>query len=186
MIEEIARVQRTIAEKFIGAAVDAICAGGGYDVDLCARTLAVFRSVRVFHHGKFSDCIHTQELAAGSSGSVVNLRSPRVFNSVEQIQILLGPAPRRGEHVAHDRVRRANPSRPLRCVVHDSRIERHQLVVTAAVQRQILHLALSNQSGGFYRGYIGGNSGLLHLNALLQFRDRKCKIDRSSLSYYQV
>ena len=172
VIEEVARVQRTVAQKFVCAAMNAICARSSDDIDLRAGTLAVFGAIRVFYNGKFSDRIHTQELAAGSSRSVVNLRSPRIFHAVEQIKILLGSASGCRKHVAHDRVRSADASRPLRCIVHDSGIERDQLVVTAAVQRQILHLAIANQPGGFYGGYIGGNSGLLHLNALLQFRDR--------------
>src|SRR5438309_3228087 len=84
MIEEVARVQRTVTQKFVRAPMEAICARGRDNIDLRARTLAVFGSVRVFHDGKFSDGIHTQKLAADSARSVVDLGSARILNAVEQ------------------------------------------------------------------------------------------------------
>ena len=119
----------------------------GDDVDLRAGPLAVFGAVRIFHDGEFAHGINSEQLPTETSRRVVHFRSAGEFDAVEQKQIFLRPAARDGKHVADDGVRRADAAGALRRVIHDARIQRQQLIVASAVERQIFDLPLADQSG---------------------------------------
>ena len=67
VVEEVARVERAVAQELVGGAVELVRAGGGDDVDLRAGTLAVLRAVGVLDHGEFAHRVHAQKLSAGSA-----------------------------------------------------------------------------------------------------------------------
>ena len=59
------------------------------------------------------------------------------------------------------------PSAPEHgAVADDPRIERDQLVVAAAVERQILYLALADQTFGLLRGHLHAGIGVLNADGL--------------------
>ena len=60
VIKEISSIEDAIAQKFVGAAVQLICAASRDDAHLSARTLPVLCAVSVLNHGKFPDGVHSQ------------------------------------------------------------------------------------------------------------------------------
>ena len=186
LVEEIARVERAIAQEFVERAVQAIAAGGRDDADLRAGALAVFGAVGVGDHVEFAHPVHAQQLAAGASRGIVDHRSAGKFHPVQQEEILLRAAARDGEHVAHRRTGGAHASRTLGGVVDDAGVEGDQLVVAAAVQRQISDLAFIHQPGDLLRGLVHRRSGGLHRDHLLQFPHRQREIHHRGLADHQV
>ncbi len=130
-------------------------AGGGDDIDLGAGAFPVFGAVGVLDDGEFPHRVHAQKLPARPSRCVVDLRRAGEFHAVQEVEILLRAAARNRKHIADDRVRRADAAGPLRRVVNDAGIQRQQLVVAPAIQRQVLHLALVDQSRYIGVGHIG-------------------------------
>ena len=105
-----------------------------------------------------------------------------VFHAVEQVEIFLRPAARSRKHVADHGVRGADSAGALRGVIHHAGIEGQQLVVAAAVERQILHLPLADQAGDIGVGDIFRGGYFLHLNGLLHLGDGESEIYGCMLS----
>ena len=156
-----------------------------HDAHLCAVTLAVARAVGVGHYIELAHCIHAQQLATRAARSHVDQRGTRVFDSVEQKQIVLRPAPAHAEHVAHRRVRTADPARPLAGVIHRRRIQCQQLVVAAPVQWQRLHLALVDEPRGLLRGDVNAAHFGIHHHILVHVAHAECKIHHLALAHHQ-
>ncbi len=77
------------------------------------------------------------------------------------------------------------PPGALRRVVDDAGIQREELVVAPAIQRQVLHLALVDQSRDIGGGHIGRERGRFHLNRLADSCDGERQIDIGVLPQHQ-
>ncbi len=185
-VEIVSGVERAVADEFVGAAVQLVGAGGGDDVDLRAGALAVLGAVGVAHDGEFAHGVHAEQLPADASRRVVDFRGAREFHAIEEVEILLRPAARGGEHVADHRIGGADAPGALRGVVDDAGIEREQLVVAAAVQRQVLHLLLAHQAGNVFIGDRDKIGMLGDGHALLELRESQGHIDLRSLAHHQA
>ena len=58
MIEEIARIQSAIPDKFVRRTVELIRASGAHDNDLRSGFFAILRAISVFYDIKLEHCIH--------------------------------------------------------------------------------------------------------------------------------
>ncbi len=181
VIEEVAGIERAVAQEFVSRSVKLVRAIRGDDIDLRAGALAVFGAVGVFYDGKFAHGVNSKKLAAETAGCVVHFRCAGEFDSVEEKEIFLRAAARDGKHVADDGIRRADSAGALRGVIDDARIQRQQLVVTSTVERQIFDLALADQSGyvlgrDLERAAVRGN-----FHGLVNVADLKSQVDLFAL-----
>ncbi len=133
-----------------------IGSGGRHDRDLRSLAFAIAGRVGIGHDVELAHRIHAQQLAARAARSDIDQRSARVLHSVEQVEIVLGPASGDRKHTADRRVRRSDRTAALGRVVHRGGVQRNQLIVGAAVQRQVFHLALVDQAGGLLGRHIHG------------------------------
>ena len=184
-VEEIPRVQGAVAQELIGVAVHLGCAGGCHDVDLGAGSFSIFGAIGVLHQGEFLHRVHAQKLSARPSRGVVDLGGAGEFHPVQEVKILLRAAARNCKHIADHRVRGARAARPLRRVVNDAWVQREELVVTPAVQRQVFHLALADKARHVGRGYLHGKRGSFHLNRLVDPGDGEGQIQIGALSEHE-
>src|SRR5260370_17006788 len=148
-------------------------AAGRDDADLRSGALSMLGAIRVRQDWKFPGRVQAQQLPTRPSRRVVDLRSSREFDIIKKKEIFLRAAARDGKHVAENGVGGSNAAGALRGVVDDARIQGEQLIVTAAVQRQVFHLAFSDQAGNVLRGY-GHDSGIRgDLHTLMHVPDVK-------------
>ena len=154
----------------------------GDDIDLRAGTFAVFGSVGVFHHGEFAHGVNAEKLAAEAAGRVVDFRCAGEFDAIEQEEIFLRAAAGDGKHVANDGVRRADSAGSLRRVVHDAGIEREQLVVAAAIERQIFDLAFADEAGDVLGGDLNHTAFGGNFHCLMNVANLKGEIDLFALA----
>ena len=82
--------------------------------------------------------------------------APVYSTAVEEVEIVLRAAAGDGEHVADGGVGSADAAGALRGVVHGGGVEREELIVAAAVERQIFDLALVDEAGGLLRAEVDG------------------------------
>ena len=147
--------------------MELVGSAGRDDADLSTGALAVLGSVGIGDNVEFAYSVHAQKLSAGSARRQIDLRCARVFDSVEEEQILLRSAPGDGEHVSHRGIGSSHAARACRGIIDDRRVEQHQLVVAAAVQREILHLRFSDQSGSLLGGGVHRRRLRFHRDRLL-------------------
>src|SRR5271168_4490390 len=147
LIEKIAGIQSAVAQELVRRAVKVVGPVGGNDVDLRTRAFSVLRAVSILDHGKFADRVNAQQLAAGSSGRVVDFGGAGKFHAVQQKKIFLGAAPGNREHISDDGVRGSDASGALRSVIDDAWIQREQLIVATPIQRQIFYFVFADQAG---------------------------------------
>ena len=165
--------------------MDLTSATGRDDADLRSRALSELGTISVLHDCKFPNRVHAQQLPARPSRGVVDLGRSREFDIIEEKEIFLRAAARDGKHVAEDRVGGSDAAGALRGVVDDARIQGEQLIVTSAVERQVFHLAFSNQAGNVLRGY-GNDSGIRRdLHALMHVPDMKGEVQFLTLTHDQ-
>src|SRR5256885_1417199 len=158
---------------------------GRDDADLRSGALSILGAISVLHDCKFPDRVHAQQLPARPSRRVVDLGRSREFDIIEEKEIFLRAAARDGKHVAEDRVGGSDAAGALRGVVDDARIQGEQLIVTSAVERQVFHLAFSDQTGNVLRGY-GNDSGIRSdLYALMHLPNVKGKVQLFTLTHDQ-
>src|SRR2546429_4010016 len=182
LVEIISRVQRAVAEKFVGAPVELIGATGRDDADLRSRALSELGTISVLHDCKFPNGVHAQQLSARPSRRVVDLGRPREFDIIEEKEVFLRAATGNGKHVTKNRVGGSDAGGALRGVVDDTRIQREQLIVASAVERQVFHLAFSDQAGNVFRGY-GNDSGIRSdLHALVHVPNVQGKVQFLALT----
>ena len=182
VIEEVASVERAVAHEFVGGAVELVGSVGGDDVDLRAGTLAVFGAVGVFDDGKFADGVDAEQLTAEAAGRVVDFGGAGEFDAVEEKEILLRAAAGDREHVADDGVRCADATGALRGVVDDAGIEREELIVAAAVERQVFDLALADQAGDIFGGDLDDAGVGRNFDGLMNVADLEREIDFVALA----
>src|SRR2546421_4675385 len=176
LVEIISRVQRAVAQKFVGAPVKLIGATGRDDADLRSRALSGLGTISVLHDRKFPNGVHAQQLSARPSRRVVDLGRSREFDIIEEKEVFLRAATRNSKHVTKSRVGGAHAAGALRGVVDDTGIQREQLIVASAVERQVFHLAFSDQAGNVFRGY-GNDSGIRSdLHALVHVPNLQGKV----------
>src|SRR2546427_12317091 len=106
--------------------------------DLPAGALAVFGRIGIAEYIELPDGVNAQQLAADSSGRDTNVAAPRVFNPVQQENIVGRPP------AGHSEVGTfAGPHRrPGLEVVEDRpRIESNEIVKTSAVHRRVFYVS---------------------------------------------
>src|SRR5579872_155811 len=149
LIEEITRIKETVAHKIIERTVPVVGSRLRDDADLCAGPLAVLGAIGVGYYVELAHGFHTQQQTAGAAGRHVDFSRSRVLYTIDQKQVFLRTAALHREGVGHSGIGDTDAAGFLRSVVHDARIERQQIVVAAAVQRQIAELSLADQASGF-------------------------------------
>src|SRR5579884_807263 len=107
LIEEVARIQSAVSQELIAGSMQLVGAGRGHNIHLRTRAFSIFGSIGVGDHVKFTDGIHSQQFAAGSARSQINLTRARIFNSIEEENILLRTPTRPCRQVANRCNRRA-------------------------------------------------------------------------------
>src|ERR1700753_3951587 len=83
VIEEVASVERAVAQEFVRRSVKLIRAVRGDHIDLGAWSLAVLRAVGVFDDGEFAHGVDTEKLSAEAARCVIHFRGAGELNSVE-------------------------------------------------------------------------------------------------------
>ena len=146
-----------------------VCSRGGDDRDLRAVALAVAGAVGVGDDVEFAHRVDAEQLAAGAAGRDVDERGSGVLDSVEEEEIVLRAAAADGKHVAHRGVGGSGAARTLAGIVHGGGIEGQQLVEAAAVERELLDLALVDETGGLLRSGVHDRVAGLDYN---RFADR--------------
>src|SRR5579871_4262035 len=151
--------------------------------DLRACALAVLSAVCVRNDIEFADSVDAEQLAASSSRCNGKLARAGVFNSVKQKQVVTWPAPLNRECVA---IARAGVSAFHGAVIDSAGVESDQVVEAAAIQGQILDLALVDDSRdrsgcGVHYGSFGGHGHLLD-----QFADLELQINNGILANLEV
>ena len=184
LVEEISRVQGIVAKELVDIAVQLVGAGSGGDIDLGPGAFPIFGAVGILDDGEFLHRVHAQKLPARPSRCVVHLRRAGEFHPVQKVEILLRAPARNRKHVADHRVRCADAARALRGVINDAGIERQELVVAPAIQRQVLHLAVVHQSRDIGGGHIG-HEACFHHNRLVDSSEGERQIDGRVLSQHQ-
>ena len=144
LIEIIRRIEVVVSQKFVSTAVHLVRSRAGDDQHLGAGSLAVLRAVGVTQHIEFAHSIDAQQFLADTAGLHVVLRSPGKLHAIQQEKILLRAIAGNRKVIAHRGIGYAHPSGLLRRKIDDPGIQRQQLVIAAAVQRQILDLALAD------------------------------------------
>src|SRR5207248_1516916 len=109
-------------------------------------TLAIFRTVGVAQHIKFADRIDTQQLLTAAAGLHVVLCSAGKFHTIQQEYILLRAISCDRKVIAGRRIRYSNSASFLPGKVDDPWVQRHQQVIAAAVERQILDLLFADEA----------------------------------------
>src|SRR3984957_17083156 len=82
VVEEVACIERAVAQKFVSRSMQLIRSVRRDNVDLRAGPLAVFSSVRVFNDGEFAHGVDAKKLAAEFSKCVVHLGRAGEFDSI--------------------------------------------------------------------------------------------------------
>src|SRR5208282_223203 len=121
-----------------------VAPGLGDNADLCSRSFSIFSRVSVRQNVELSDSIDPQKLAANAARRYRKLTRPGIFNAVQQEQILCGPPSGHRKCVP---IAGARLSALHRAIIDRSRVESYQVIEASAVERQILHFALSYNSG---------------------------------------
>ena len=93
-----------------------------------------------------------------------------------------GRRPEDGKHVADDGVRRADAAGALRRVVDDAGIQRKQLIVASAVQRQIFYLAFADQAGNIVGGNLNDAGVRGNFDGLVHVADLQREVDLRALA----
>ena len=104
---------------------------------------------------------------------------------IEEEEIVLGAAAADGEHVSDRGVWGADAAGALAGVVDGGGVESEQLVVAAAVEGQVLYLALFNESGGGLSGSVDGFAGGVDFNDLLDGGDAENDVEVQLLALSQ-
>ena len=154
----------------------------GDHADLSARALAVLGAVRIREHVEFAHGVDPQQIAADAARRDGELAGSGVFDPIQQHHVFHGTPSRHRERIS---IAGAGGG-TLQNVVDDSRIERHQIVEAAAVERQFFYLALIHQSGngggrGVDQGRVGGHGDFFGNGA-----DFQAQIGNGLLSHRQV
>ena len=102
--------------------------------------------------------------------------SSGVLDPVEQVEIVLRTAAGDHKHAADGRVRGADRTGALRGVVDGGGIERHQLVIGAAVQGKLFHLLLIDEAGALLCRDIDAGGCVFNCDLLLDGADGQGKI----------
>ena len=139
-VEEIARIESIVAQELVKRSVELVGSGLGDNEHLRAGPLAELRAVGIAQHIEFAYRIHAQQLLAGAARLHIVLGRAGEFDAIQQEEILLRPVSRNREVIAGGRIGDADSARFFPREVHHSGIEREQLVVASAVERQILDL----------------------------------------------
>ncbi len=146
-VEEIAGIRRRCCAGIRRANRAGFGAGLGDDQHLRAGPLAVFGAVGIGEQVEFAHRVDAQQLLAGAAGLHVVFRRAGEFDAVQQEQILLRPVARHHEIVAGGGIGNADAAGLFPGEVDHAGVEREQFVITAAVERQVLHLPLAHQAG---------------------------------------
>jgi hypothetical protein len=163
--------------------VEGVGAAGGDDGDLGALALAVGGGVGVGDDVELADGVDAEELAGGAARGDVDERGSGVLDAVEEVEIVLGAAAGDGEHVAYRGVRCADGTAALGGVVDGCGVEGHELVVGAAVEGEILDLALVDEAGGLLGGGVDDGGGVGDGDDLGGSGDSEGEVDGLALAY---
>ncbi len=167
--KEAARIESAVAEKLEQRSMQRIGPGLRDHADLRAGSLPVFGAVGVGLDVELADGVDAQQVAAHAARSDGELARPGVLNAVEQHQIVHGPPSIHRERIS---VAGAGVG-AFQAVVDDAGVQGHQIVEAAAVERQVLHFALSDESrnrgrGGVDHGGLFGDGHFLREIANLE------------------
>ena len=165
--------------------MELVGATGRDDADLRSGALSILGAISVLHDCKFPDRVHAQQLPARPSRRVVDLGRSREFDIIEEKEIFLRAAARDGKHAAENRVGGSHAAGSLRGVVDDARIQSEQLIVTSAVERQVFHLAFSDQAGNVLRRYRNDSGIRRDLHALMHVPYMKGEVQFLALTHDQ-
>src|SRR5262249_20165638 len=99
-IENCSRIERTVAEKFKNRAVELIRSGLGYSGYLRAGPLSIFSRVRARQDVEFTDSVDSQQVSADATRSVRKLAGARIFNAIQQEDVLERSPPCNRECIA--------------------------------------------------------------------------------------
>ena len=142
-----------------------------------ALTLAVAGGVGVGDDVELADGVDAEELAAGAAGGDVDERGSGVLDAVEEEEIVLRAAAGDGEHVADGGVGRADGAGALAGVVDGRGIEGDELVVAAAVEGELLDLALVDEAGGLLGGEVDDGWRVVDGDLLIDCVDGEGDVD---------
>ena len=132
--------------------MEQVGAGLRDDIDLRPGPFPILGRVGVADQIEFPHRINAQQLPADAARRIGLNARPRVLDSVQQKHVLERPPASHGERVSFSggwRVRGFH-----RSIVDRACVQGDQVIETAAIQRQILHLPLIDQPGDRSRGGI--------------------------------
>jgi hypothetical protein len=145
-VEIVGRIHGAVPEELECGPVPLVGARLRHDAHLAARLLAVLGAVGVAKDIELPDRIDAEQLAAGAARRHIVLGRTGVLDPVQEEQVLLRPVAGHGKHVGGGRVGDANAAGLFPGEIHDTRVQQDEQVVAAAVQRQVFHLLLFDES----------------------------------------
>src|ERR1019366_321979 len=100
LVEEIAGVERAVAQEFKNRAVERVGSGARDDADLRSGALSIFGGVGIGEDVELADGVDAQQFAARAAGRDGKLARAGVFDAIQQEQVVSGAPTRYGERVA--------------------------------------------------------------------------------------
>ena len=182
-VEEVTRIELAVAEEFEEASVQGVAAGLRDYQDLGSGAFAVCRVVSAGEDVELTDCVDAEKVAADSARGDSELARTRVFDSVEEDQVVHGTAARDGEGVA---VAGAGLRTLEGAVVDGPGVEGDQVIEAASVEGELFDLALSDDSGDWRGGGVDWRRLFGDGHLLLERADFESKIYDGGLADYEM
>src|SRR5579871_6999271 len=185
-VEIIGGIQGVISQIFVDRSVEKIRSGLRDNQNLRARALAIVCTVGITENVELAHGIRAQQLLAGAPRLHIVFSSTGDLDSVQQEEILLGAVSGDSKIIADGRIRNANSAGFLPSEIDYARIERQQLVIAAAVEREILHLLRANEARHIRRGDADDGSVAIHSDLLADVSDSERLVHRAFLIHGEM
>src|SRR5437879_8503249 len=100
LIQKIPRIKRPVSEEHKNGCIQLIASGLRHHADLRPSSFPIFGSVSSRQHIELADSIDAKQTTADTAGSDSQLAGSRVFDAVQQNEIVPRPAPRNRKGVS--------------------------------------------------------------------------------------